>query len=64
MSNGKIDSYNGIQMNMKEEFICNYCGTNFKVNGRVTFQTEENVKKNFAKDYTSKVKKALFLDEE
>lgn len=60
----KIHNYFGRPMDLTEHYVCDFCGTPFKIKAKVMFFTEEEKEKNFTKDYTSKIKvKSLFLDE-
>lgn len=63
-SAGKIDVFDGLSMNLKEEYICDGCGCNFEVVANVNFRSfEKNPKKTFSTVYTTpiEVKKiALF----
>lgn len=55
----------GNLMNTKENYICDYCGTPFKVSAYVKFNVEEDTVHNFNKNYVTSLKKnTLFLDEE
>lgn len=55
----------GKPLDNKENYICDYCGTPFKVFAYIKFNVEEDTKHNFNKDYVTSLKKrTLFLDEE
>ena len=61
---GKITEYFGHNMDLRETYICDTCGTDFKINCKVTFYTEERKNMNFDQDYISSLKKpSLFLSE-
>lgn len=60
----KIVDIIGQKQNFKEDFICDYCNTPFKVNAKIQFNTKSEIKFDFDSDYTSSLKKqSLFLDE-
>lgn len=55
----------GKAMNTKENYICDYCNTPFKVSAYVKFNVEEDKTHNFNKNYATSLKKStLFLDED
>jgi len=56
--NGKILSYVGTNMNTVENYICDYCGTNFKVRATINMNARTDVKHDFSKPY-----KVLIKDE-
>lgn len=49
---GKILFWDGDSMNLKEEFVCDNCGTPFSIEGQITFKTKEN-KDMFDDDWTT-----------
>jgi len=57
---GRIIDYMGNNMNLSETFICDNCGTNFRVNAIINFNTQKTSEPN----YKTKLKKEkLFLAE-
>ena len=54
----------GADMNLKENFTCDFCDTNFDVDTTITFKTKINEKYSFNSDYTSERPKRLSLFEE
>ena len=50
---GKIDSFFGKTMDLKESFECDDCGTKFNVSARVSFRTTIDEKSDFDSDYTT-----------
>lgn len=55
----------GKPMNPTEHFICEYCGTPFKVWANIKFYVTEDEKVNFNKDAVTVIKKKdLFLSED
>lgn len=62
---GKIDTFYGKSMDLKEHYICDRCNTPFKVISKVQFFTKEEEEFNFNKEYaTSLHKPSLFLNED
>lgn len=52
--NGKVDVFDGMSIDPTEEYICDNCGTKFKVTAKVSFQTQEvNKKKQFNSVYST-----------
>lgn len=58
--NGKIDTFNGLTMNLNESYICDTCGTAFAVKARVDFKTFVDESKNFTTEYVSPLHKKKF----
>lgn len=56
---GKILDFSGNSMDTKESFICDRCGTTFKVRTQLQFFTEIK-NDNFNEDYKTSLKKDLF----
>lgn len=55
----------GNMMDTKEHYICDYCNTPFNIYAYVKFNTEEDRRHNFNKNYATSLKKNfLFLDED
>lgn len=62
---GKIDIYDGLSMNLNEEYMCDCCGTRFKVEAKVSFKTKLDETKNFNEDYSEPLyKNVFFLNED
>ena len=38
---GEIEVYDGVEQDTTEEYTCDLCGTTFKVNATLTFETEK-----------------------
>ena len=53
-SEGKIDIYEGTNMDLTEEFTCDRCGSTFKVEATVRFKTTEKKEEpKFSSTWTS-----------
>lgn len=51
---GKIDMFDGCSMDVNEDYICDRCGTKFKVSATVQFKAiEYNAKNQFSESYIS-----------
>ena len=62
---GKIDTFNGLTMNLNETFTCENCGTTFGIKARVDFKTFVDESKDFSTEYVSPLhKKKLTLFED
>ena len=62
---GSIDCYDGQNMNLSEEYLCDKCDTTFAVRAQITFNTRIIEEKSFSENYKTKIKKEKFiLDEE
>lgn len=62
---GKIDNFYGTDMDLVEHYVCDKCNTPFKVVAKVQFNTYEEDKYNFNKDYSVSLRKQpIFLTEE
>ena len=55
---GKIDDYDGLPMNLEEEFVCEKCGAHFKVQAKVSFKVTDLPKYDMSNSYTT----SLFED--
>ena len=64
LSNGKIDSYCGKSMDTRENYICDKCGTALKVSAKFYFRAEVDEKRNFNKDFVTKVFDQIHLKED
>lgn len=51
--NGKIESFNGANMDLEESYICNHCNTKFKVNAKVSFKSQIIDKYDMSKSYAT-----------
>ena len=49
--------HRNLDMNLKEDFECEYCGTRFRVQASVKFSTEEIPQIDFTQDYVTKLRK-------
>lgn len=62
---GNIDYYDGQNMNLSEEYMCDKCGTTFVVKSVISFNTKIVEEKSVSSSYKTKLKKAGFtLNEE
>ena len=61
---GQIEDYDGIPMDLEEEFICDSCGAHFKVTASVSFKVKDLPKYDMTKNYrTSLFEDKISLDE-
>ena len=62
---GKIDMYDGLSMNLNEEYTCDNCGAKFKVEAKVSFRTKLDEIRNFNEDYSEPLyKNTFYLNED
>jgi transposase-like protein len=61
-TSGKIDTFFGKNMDLKETYICDKCNTEFAVSAKVTFNSYE-IDNTFKEDFVSKLNKKLILEE-
>ena len=61
---GKVEFYDGQNMNLLEEYLCDKCNTTFAVRAQVTFSSRIIEEKSFSKPYKTKIKKEKFTLEE
>lgn len=62
---GQIEDYDGIPMDLNEEFICDKCNSHFKVTAKVSFKTIDLPKYDMSNNYrTSLFEEKLTLDED
>lgn len=62
---GKIDDYDGLPMNLEEEFVCEKCGAHFKVQAKVSFKVTDLPKYDMSNSYrTSLFEDKLVLNTE
>lgn len=54
-ANGTIEYYSGDNMDLNENFTCDYCNTNFNVEAVVNFKTSVDELSNFNEDYSSTI---------
>lgn len=59
---GKIDTFFGKNMDLKETYICDKCNSKFGVTAKLTFNSYE-LDNNFKEEYVSKINKKLILEE-
>lgn len=61
---GKVEDYLGIPMNLEEEYVCDKCGSHFKVQAKLSFKATDLPKYN-TKNYRSKLfeDKLIFPEE-
>lgn len=63
-NDGTIDEFFGKDMDLDEQYICDYCDTKFYIKAIVKFNTSINEMEDFQSEYKTKLHKAkLFLDE-
>lgn len=61
---GHIESFFGDDMDLKEQYRCDYCNKKFSVTASIKFNSSTNTKY-FDEEYTTKLTKpSLFLDED
>ena len=62
-SQGQIEDYDGIPMDLEEDFICD-CGAHFHVTASMSFKVKDLPKYDMSKNYrTSLFEDKIFLDE-
>jgi DNA-directed RNA polymerase subunit RPC12/RpoP len=61
---GSILDFTGNSMNMKESYICDKCGSKFRVTARVNFKSEIIDKESFDKEYITKIPSKIRLFED
>lgn len=60
---GKIDTFFGKSMDLKEEYECDKCQGKFSVGARVSFYTKK-IDTSFSEEYRSKINKKICLKED
>lgn len=61
---GKIEDYDGIPMDLEEEFTCDSCGAHFKIQAKLSFKVTDLPKYDTTNNYrTSLFEDKLTLDE-
>lgn len=60
---GKIDTFFGQSMDLKESYVCDKCLGEFNVSARVSFFTKK-VDNQFQEEYRSKINKKICLKED
>ena len=62
---GKINFYDGRNMSLSEEYMCDFCNTTFQARAAMTFIVRKIEEKSFGGDYKTKFKgDGLTLSEE
>ena len=52
-------------MNLKEQYICDFCDTPFLISTKLTFTTKEDVENDFSEEYkTPYIGNQIFLNED
>ena len=51
----------GSNLDLNEEYICDFCHVPFTVTAKISFNTKEDTKRNFDEDYTTPLKKEKIL---
>ena len=51
----KIISYEGIQQDLNEDFICDRCGTSFKVEATISYNVSKNESSSFDEEYSTTI---------
>lgn len=59
---GKIDTFFGKSMDLKEEYTCDKCDGKFSVTAKVSFFTKK--KEQFSEEFTSKLNKKIVMKED
>lgn len=62
-NSGKIDFYLGERPTYETEYTCDNCGTLFKVNAKVNFETTVEESENYSTEYVSKLKRNIIFGE-
>lgn len=57
---GNIEYYDGKNMDLSEEYMCDKCNTTFVVKSQVIFFTKAVEEKSFSENYKTKLKKSEF----
>ena len=52
---GTIDVYDGHNMDLSEEFVCDHCNKPFTIEADVKFKTETKKQKDFSVPYSTKL---------
>lgn len=61
-SKGEIEYYSGNSLELKEKYICDYCGKEFEVNANISFESQQD---DFKEDYATTIyKNRLTLKED
>ncbi len=58
-----IDVY-GSDLDLEEKYTCDFCNTPFTITAKISFNTKEDVKRNFQEDYVTRISKERFVFEE
>lgn len=62
-NSGKIDTFFGKNMDLKETYVCDKCNSKFSVFAKVSFYTNE-IKDEFDEEFVSKINKKITLEED
>lgn len=60
---GKIVYYSGHEMDMRESYVCDYCGNTIRVEATVEFRPMGDTRK-FNEEYTLKIQDKVSMPEE
>jgi len=52
---GKVIGFDGIDMDLKETYTCDFCNYTFDVEATIDFQTKLNARHDFDDDYSSTI---------
>lgn len=55
-----LDLY-GSDLDLEENYICDFCNSPFTVTAKISFNTKEDLKRNFDEDYTTRINKERIL---
>lgn len=64
MVDGKIDTFFGNTMDLKETYVCDKCNMKFNVLAKVSFKTSKANDNNFKEEYITKVNNKIKLSED
>jgi len=65
LGTNEILEYDGENMNLKEQYICDFCDTPFLISTKLTFTTKEDVENDFSEEYkTPYIGNQIFLNED
>ena len=54
-SNGKIINQIDGELNLNENYICDYCNEQFDIISKIHFETKTVINENFSEDFTVKI---------
>lgn len=52
---GEIEYFTGEDMDLTEEYVCDYCGSHFVVEAEVSFNTTLDTSNDFSEEYVSEL---------